>query len=95
MEQNETIKELTENVEQLLDVATQLKQENQKLRVLVGIERTANDNKKLQIAELENSITAITISKSISEIAGTPRQAQIKINNLIKQIDRCIALINK
>ena len=95
MEQNETIKELTENVEQLLDVATQLKQENQKLRVLVGIERTANDNKKLKIAELENSITAIIISKSISEIAGTPRQAQIKINNLIKQIDRCIALINK
>ena len=95
MDQNDTIKLLSENVEQLLEAANKLKTENQKLRVLLNIEKTANDTHKMKILELENSITAITISKSIAEIAATPKQAQTKINNLIKQIDRCIALINK
>ncbi len=95
MDKNNTINELTNNVEQLLEVATKLKQENRKLRVLLDIERTANENNKLKICELGNTLTAVTIAKSINEIANTPRQAHTKINNLIKQIDRCIALLNK
>lgn len=95
MDHINTINELTSNVEKLLEGAKNLKQENKKLRVLLDIERSANENNKLKICELGNSLTAITIAKSINEIAKTPRQAHTKINNLIKQIDRCIALINK
>jgi len=95
MDHYNTINELTTNVEQLLDAASRLKLENKKLRVLLDIERTANENNKLKICELGNTLTAITIAKSIAEITKTPKQAQTKINNLIKQIDRCIIILNK
>ena len=53
---------------------------------------TENQHKK--IIELENNINLLKIAKSLEPGKGTV-EAKVKINELVREIDRCIGLLNK
>ena len=78
----------------LIDKNELLKKEVQKNTQIVAEYKQLTDNQQKQIIELENSINLLKIAKSLEPGKGTV-EARTKINELVREIDRCIGLLNK
>ena len=78
----------------LIDKNDALKKElRQNTQHLAELEQLT-DNQHKKIIELENNINLIKIAKSLEPGKGTV-EAKVKINELVREIDRCIGLLNK
>ncbi|MBI2281844.1 MAG: hypothetical protein HYU68_14310 [Bacteroidetes bacterium] len=73
---------VTEKNKQLLNEIVQL---NEKL-----------NQKNKQLLEFENKINVIKISKSVRQLTDeSTKDVKLKINEMVREIDKCIAQINK
>ena len=68
-------------------INSNLKEENANL--LSEIEQ-----KNIEINNLKDKIKIISISKSVDASMGDIRQTKLKINEYIREIDKCIAQLN-
>lgn len=50
---------------------------------------------KQKRAELENKLTELILRRSITEVSGGVKSAKQRVNALLRDIDRCLALMNK
>jgi hypothetical protein len=65
--------------------------------------RTAERDKALQrVAELEQKASALAervrvleLAGGMKEAAGSTKAARLRVNGLLREVDRCIALMNK
>jgi hemerythrin-like domain-containing protein len=100
---------LKTNLERLLRSHTALKNENDILKNQIVAQRKAMIEKNTRIAEIEQQIlmlkSAHTVSKQLTENAlqqdimqndtlASREEVKQKINALIREVDRCIALLN-
>lgn len=88
------VHEIRTHVDRLLEERSGLKaalvskdEELQRLR-----EQVSSNTK--QIASLEEANKTLKIAKSLTG-AGENTDAKLKINELVREIDKCIALLNK
>lgn len=49
----------------------------------------------VEIEQLRNRLDQLLLHKSVTEVSGGVRAAKVRINRLLKDVDRCIALMNK
>ena len=81
------IKILAENNKALFDENTKLKQQNSELNDQV-------QNQQNELGSLEEKTAILKVSKTFG--SDTDRQsAKIKINELVREIDECLNLLNK
>ena len=52
------------------------------------------EQKNIEINTLKDKIKIISISKSVDASKGDIRQTKLKINEYIREIDKCIAQLN-
>lgn len=75
---------------------SQLKEEKQKKNILSEENnnlKTQLEAKKKVIKELENKINGLTIAELLKTEKGT-EEARERINELVREIDHCIGLLN-
>lgn len=91
---NKVITDIRTMVEQLLEERSRLRNELEKQsRVVSDLqERLAKSESERQ--ELEKSNTTLKVAKSLTGTEETT-EAKLKINELVREIDKCIALLNK
>ena len=60
-------------------------------------DRLREDKSRLEerVEELERRIRVLELSSGISEASGGYRPARDRVNKLLREIDRCIALMNR
>lgn len=81
------IKVLAEKNKALLDENTLLKQQNSELKSMV-------EQQQSQLKSTEEKAAILKVSKTFG--SDTDRQsAKIKINELVREIDECLNLLNK
>ena len=86
----ETVKE---KITQLIAAYETEKMEREKLQAELEQTRTQNETYRKQITELERQIDNLKLAEAFkADGAGSP-EAKKKINSLIKEIDRCITLL--
>ncbi|MFL2572958.1 MAG: hypothetical protein ACJ0P8_00750 [Flavobacteriales bacterium] len=78
---------LLSSYKKVKSINSNLKQENANL--LLDIEQ-----KNIEINTLKDKIKIISISKSVDVSKGDIRQTKLKINEYIREIDKCIAQLN-
>ena len=78
---------LLSSYKKVKSINSNLKQENANL--LLDIE-----HKNIEINALKDKIKIISISKSVDASKGDIRQTKLKINEYIREIDKCIAQLN-
>tara|TARA_B110000196_G_C20737594_1_gene471612 strand:+ start:21 stop:287 length:267 start_codon:yes stop_codon:yes gene_type:complete len=71
----------------LLSSYNKLKQENSKFSLEL-------EEKRKEIIELNNKIKIMSISKSVDVSTDNIKGTRLKINEYIREIDKCIALLN-
>jgi hypothetical protein len=82
-------------VEKLINLHTQLAKENQQLKLIQS--QLAEDLKRShqQVTELEEKNKLIKMAQAVSGTDQNTRDLKLKINEYIREIDRCLALINR
>ena len=86
----ETVKQ---NIKQLIAAYETEKTERTRLQSALEQAEAKNDAYRKQITELERQIDNLKLTEAFkADGAGSP-EARKKINSLIKEIDRCITLL--
>ena len=95
MEKIDSVERLKQNVERLLAETRALRADNARLvaRAAAMEARAMAAEKKL--AEGQQQLTATLLKSSITEVAGGTRAAKLRISRLIRDIDKCIAMVSK
>jgi hypothetical protein len=94
-ELEDEIKLLKSNIVRIKELHTNSIIENIKLKeeikkLTVEIEQKEKENK-----QLENKFESLKLAKIIATSSTDAHDAKIKLNRLVREIDRCISLLNK
>ena len=79
---------LKERMREHLDENIQLKRKNEDLQLVV-------QQKQSVIDELEQKNQQLSLVKSIMAESDDSQDARIRINKIVREIDKCIALLNR
>jgi hypothetical protein len=86
---------LEDKLEKLLEVYVFLKEENEFLHQrLVGLENQLTE-KTEQLNEKETSYQLLKIAKTIEGSNESTRETKLKINALIREVDKCIVQLSE
>ncbi len=89
------LKQLGNKVEKLVNLHEQLLDENKRLK-LIQNQLTEEINRcHRQIADLEDKNKMIKLAGAVSGSDQNTRDIKLKINEYIREIDKCLALINR
>ena len=86
------LESLRKDIEKLISLYEAEKAERVKLQSLLAESRAENETCRKQIGDLEQQVNNLQLSQA-SGAAGDPGTATEKIERLIKEIDKCISLL--
>ncbi|MFO7923807.1 MAG: hypothetical protein R6U58_08970 [Bacteroidales bacterium] len=83
----EKIETIVSMLERSEDERHRLHKEKMQLTEQVKLKTTAFE-------ELERKYETLKLAKAILEASGNSHEAKIKVNRIVREIDKCIALLN-
>ena len=83
---------IKKNIEKLIALYEAEKEENVRLREALAKSRAENESCRKQIGDLEQQVNNLQLSEAFGA-AGDRTAAKEKIEKLIKEIDKCISLL--
>ena len=87
------LEQVKQNIKRLIAAYEAEKMERTRLQSALDQAMTQNETYRKQITELERQIDNLKLAEAFkADGAGSP-EAKKKINSLIKEIDRCISLL--
>lgn len=90
-----TADSLQSKIEKLVHLHRKGAEENAKLRKELQDLQAALEKQKQTIKTLDDQNKIIKLAKTIQETNESPTNIKSKINELVREIDKCIALLNK
>ena len=90
---NEMLETVKEKITRLIAAYETEKMEREKLQTELEQTRTQNETYRKQIIELERQIDNLKLTEAFKAGGADTAAAKKKINSLMKEIDRCIALM--
>ena len=94
-EQDEIVKALKEKIKIIISFIDQVREEKDSLKQEIVDLNNRIKQKEIELNELENRYTNLKIAKSIVAADDDIHDARIKVNKIVREIDKCIALLNK
>ena len=94
MSLNKIISNIEIKLNNLLSSYNKLKEINESLNAEKANFISEIETKNKEIDALKDKIKIISISKSVDASKGDIRQTKLKINEYIREIDKCIAQLN-
>lgn len=93
------MKTIVKNIElkiiSLIEVCNQLKLEKEALQKNNDALNAKIIEKQVDIIRLKDKVKLMNISKSIDSSKQEVKETRLKINEYVREIDKCIALLNK
>ena len=84
---------IKQKISQLIAAYETERAECERLRTLLEQSQTQNETYAKQITELERQIDNLKLAEAFKSGSSGSPEAKKKINSLIKEIDRCISLM--
>ena len=94
MSLNKIISNIEIKLNNLLSSYNKLKEINESLNAEKANFISEIETKNKEIDALKDKIKIMSISKSVDASTGDIRQTKLKINEYIREIDKCIAQLN-
>jgi len=89
-----TVHELSSKIKTLMDLHEGLKAENARLHEKNQQLEKELKQKEGELATCREKVSTMEVAKGIASAEST-HDAKIKINRIVREIDNCIALLNK
>ena len=87
------LEDIRKNIEKLIALYEAEKTEKENLRTALDKAVAERDAFRKQITELENQIDTLKLAEAFMAPAGSDSGAKLKIDGLIREIDKCIKLL--
>jgi len=91
----EELKILNKKLDELFNSYNNLKTENAELKTAKEELKQELHNRDARIKELENKYERIKLAGALLGEGGNAAEAKKKITELVREIDRCVALLNR
>jgi chromosome segregation ATPase len=95
IEQKDIAATLKDKIKKLLSLYNDLKAENSELKKQTEEYKIQVKNKEAELDFLKNKYNKLKLAKSLLASTGDSHDAKIKINSIVREIDKCIALLNR
>ncbi|MBU8891934.1 MAG: hypothetical protein KOO66_04095 [Bacteroidales bacterium] len=95
VEQKDIVVTLKDKIKKLLSLYNDLKAENAKLKKQTEEYKIQKKDKEAELDFLKNKYNKLKLAKSLLASADDSHDAKIKINRIVREIDKCIALLNR
>ena len=79
----------------LIYLHDELKRENAELKKLLENEKLKNEKVQAQYDELEVSYTNLKTATAISPNGSDVKETKLRLSKLVREVDKCIALLNE
>ena len=93
--QDEIIFSLEEKIKQVILVAEEMKTSNERLRRQVAELSEAVRVKDQEMEALEAKRQSLKLTKTLIASPEDVRNVKLQVNRMVREIDRCIALLNR
>ncbi len=95
VEQKEFVNSFKSKISRLLSMYNNVRSENASLNNEIDELKLQLKNKDSELEFLNNKYNKLKLAKSIVASEGDGHDAKIKINRIVREIDKCIALLNR
>ncbi len=95
METPQLIGGFKQRFERFVELYKSTKLENQMLKLQVNELKAACDEKSIQIENLKEELEKNIVAKSFLVSGSNAKDSKIQINRIVREIDNCIALLNR
>ena len=89
------IDNLKQKVETIKSLYSNALNENKQLKEEINKLTAQNDSKEKQNEHLEKKYESLKLAKIIAASSTDAHDAKIKLNRIVREIDKCISLLNK
>jgi len=79
----------------LIYIHDELKRENAELKKLLDMEKLKNEKVQAQYDELEVSYTNLKTATAITLNGSDVKETKLRLSKLVREVDKCIALLNE
>ena len=79
----------------LIYIRDELKRENAELKELLKAEKEQNEKVLAEYKELETSYTNLKTATTISLNGSDVKETKLRLSKLVREVDKCIALLNE
>jgi len=86
---------LNKKLEELFERYNDLRTKNKELKIENELVRRSLQEKNEEIKQLEIKYQRVKLSGALLGEGGNAGEAKKKINELVREIDRCVALLNR
>lgn len=87
--------EIKKKIQMLVAAYERIKQENEVLSLKKQELENQLKNKEQVVADLEERCSRLKLANALSGDGSDMHDAKIKVNRIVREIDRCIALLNR
>jgi hypothetical protein len=94
-EKESIINSLEEKIKQLIMLHKELKGENQRLFSANNELKGAISLKENELKELHSRYEQLKLAKLLATGSEDVHEAKLKVNRIVREVDKCIALLNK
>lgn len=94
-EQAKMVDNFEARVRQLMFLCDSLKQENADLKLLFAGQKALNESLTEENEQLKNKYDNLKMAKIISVRQNDFSEAKKRLSNLVREVDKCIALLNE
>ena len=92
-EEKKLLKTFETQLRHLIYIHDELKRENAELKKLLDMEKLKNEKVQAQYDELEVSYT--NLKTAISLNGSDVKETKLRLSKLVREVDKCIALLNE
>lgn len=72
-----------------------LKSQNEQLKQELETAKSRLQAQEMRIAALSEEVNRIKLAKTVVTASGDKAEMKFKVNEMVKEIDKCIALLNR
>jgi len=94
-EKESIINSIEEKIKKLMILHKELKGENQNLFSENNELKSAIRLKEIELKELQSRYEQLKLAKLLATGSEDVHEAKLKVNRIVREIDKCIALLNK
>jgi hypothetical protein len=91
---DDIIVRLRNNFKRIIHQYEAKKDENRTLQLQIDDLEKLVSSLKMENQELKTRYDNTSIAKAFSDASGSSHDAKIKVNRIVREIDKCIALLN-
>ena len=94
-EQQKIIRNFEVRVHQMFVLCDKLKEENVKLKSQLGEQINVNDSLRKENKQLQLKYDNLKVARMISVNGNDFKMTKSRLSNLMREVDKCIALLNE